>query len=101
MLARTRVRPASKLGLELAARSPCEVALVFNNARSEWAALWDASKNEWRKHSDASWPIGSYIIEAFVKPSHTSLLFSFAGQHELGFSRWGFSARQVSVLVGE
>src|SRR6476659_369425 len=69
--------------------------LCFTEASSEWSMLWDSQTKGWKQHPEPTQPLGEFIVEAFVKPSHVDLLFSFAGNHRLGWSRWGFTASSV------
>jgi hypothetical protein len=73
------------------------VRFAFPQPSSERAMLWDADTNTWIEHPDLIAPIGRSIVGAFVKPSHTGLLLSFAGHHALGWSRWGFTAQRILV----
>lgn len=84
--------------LRIENKPPQTVRFTFPRPRSEWAMLWDANTNHWAVHPDLSAPIGRLIVEAFAKPSHTRLILSFAGNHTLGWSRWGFSAERILVV---
>jgi hypothetical protein len=81
--------------LQLQDEAPRLVRLGFAEASHEWAMLWDGEANQWKPHPEPVAPLGNAIVEAFVKPSGIGLLFSFAGNHPLGWSRWGFTARSV------
>lgn len=81
--------------MEFLGEPPRTIRLLFSEPRAEWAMLWDERANQWRPHPDPATPGGETIIEAFVKGSRTGLLFSFAGNHKLGWSRWGFTASGV------
>lgn len=77
----------------------CEIKEIeFNNPRSEWASLWNAELNEWQEHPDIKDPIGDKIIEAFVKPVGPIFKFSFAGNHKLGWARWGFTSESINFI---
>ena len=73
--------------------------IEFKNPRSEWASLWNEKINEWQEHPDMESPIGENIIEAFVKPVGTVFKFSFAGNHQLGWSRWGFTSDSFELIT--
>jgi len=60
--------------------------------------LWQESAQQWVDHPDRVNPIGSHIVEAFAKPQLHRILFSFAGNHESGWSRWGFAADAFSIV---
>lgn len=81
--------------LQFQDEAPRLVRLCFAEASHEWAMLWDGEANQWKQHPEPVAPLGKAIVEAFVKPSGIGLLFSFAGNHSLGWSRWGFTARSV------
>lgn len=82
--------------LALPNASRAKVELTFAPADGEWAGLWDARKGQWMPHPDPASPIGEHVFEVQSKPGHARWLrFSFAGNHSLGFSRWGFDARRI------
>lgn len=76
---------------------PRGVKLEFNKPTSEWAMLWDAKAEEWKQHPDKTNPIGGVITEAFSKAVGAKTKYSFGGNHELGSSRWGFTAEGCHI----
>jgi hypothetical protein len=88
-------------GLSVQGRPQSEVRLIFSQPSSEWAMLWDEGAKAWVSHPDSKEPIGPVIVEAWVKPSHIGLLFSFAGHHQKGWSRWGFTAQRAAIAPDE
>lgn len=83
--------------LSLREAPPRIVKLKFDNPTSEWAMLWNAQTKEWKQHPDSTNPIDGVIIEAFSKPVGSKIKYSFGGSHELGSSRWGFTAERCHV----
>jgi hypothetical protein len=81
--------------LEHEGKLPRNTRLCFVEPSSEWSMLWDSQNKQWKQHPEPAHPLGEFIVEAFVKPSHVGLLFSFAGNHPMGWSRWGFTASGV------
>lgn len=78
----------------------CEIKEIeFKNPRNEWASLWNAELNEWQEHPDIKSPIGDEIIDAYVKPVGSMFKFSFAGNHKLGWARWGFASESFKIIT--
>ncbi|WP_137940274.1 hypothetical protein [Chitinivorax sp. B] len=79
-------------------KAPTKVTIAFLQPSNEWASLWNEAAQEWVDHSDQIHPIGKSIEDGFVKQVH-QFKFSFGGHHQLGWSRWGFTAMSFQIVT--
>jgi hypothetical protein len=84
--------------LSVLGQPPASLLLSFQVPTSEWAMLWDDRTKSWLDHPDSETPIGSAIVEAWIKPSRIGLLLSLAGNHAAGWSRWGFTTQGIFAM---
>ncbi len=70
----------------------------FTNPREEWSLYWDDIKEDWFDHPNPSNPI-ELISEITAKPVGNQFKVSFGGNHEVGWSRWGFNYNEAELLT--
>jgi hypothetical protein len=71
--------------------------IKFINPSKERAMHWNKELNDWVNHADIKRPIGDRIMAFSAKPMANKLTISFGGNHELGWSRWGFNAEKLII----